>query len=180
MDIKSYMYLFCMQIVNELLELIFPDLQQQISSQIPDLQSIVDDAIKYVLKSVSFTVKKVIKLQRDVDDGEQYSRCNSVRISGVGESGEKDTDRIIKNIARDLDADITLNDTDRSYRVGKSRNGHPRAIVVKFTSYSARHAFYSKRMDLRHLNAGRNIFIKEDLTARRSELLFVCLFCLFV
>ena len=27
-------------------------------------------------------------------------------------------------------------------------------------------------MDLRHLNAGRNVFIKEDLTARRSELLF--------
>ena len=70
-------------------------------------------------------VKKVIKLQRDVDDGEQYSRRNSVRISGVGESGEEDTDSIIKNIARDLDADITLNDTDRSHRVGKSRNGRP-------------------------------------------------------
>ena len=55
----------------------------------------------------------------------------------VGESGEEDTDRIIKNIGRDLDADITLNDTVRSYRVGKSRNGRPRAIVVKFTSYSA-------------------------------------------
>ena len=70
-------------------------------------------------------VKKVIKLQRDVDDGEQYSRRNSVRISGVGESGEEDTDSIIKNIARDLDADITLNNTDRSHRVGKSRNGRP-------------------------------------------------------
>ena len=172
MDIQSLMYLFCVQIACEFLKLILPDLQQQISSQIPDLQCIVDGAIKYVLKSVSFIVKKVIKLQRDVDDGEQYCHLNRVRISGVGESGEEDTDRIIKNIARDLDADITLNDTVKSHRVGKSRNGRPPAIVVKFTSYRARHAFYSKRMDLRHLNAGRNVFINEDLTARRNKLLF--------
>ena len=182
------------KIANELQELILPDMRQIISNQIPDIQSIVDGAIKSAVSQINETLikevnivkkenselkkmvntleQKVMKLERDVDDGEQYSRRNSVRISGVGESSEEDTDRIILNIAKDLEADITLNDIDRSHRVGKSRNGRPRAIIVKFTSYRARRALYSKRMNLRHLNAGRNVFVNEDLTARRSELLF--------
>ena len=76
------------------------------------------------------------------------------------------------NIARDLEAEITPNDIDRSHRVGKPMKQRLRAIIVKFTSYRARRALYSKRMNLRHTNAGRNVFINEDLTAKRSELLF--------
>ena len=59
MDIQSHMYLSCVQIACELLELILPDLWQQISSQIPDLQSIVDGAINMFYKAYPLWLKKL-------------------------------------------------------------------------------------------------------------------------
>ena len=182
------------RVAKELQQLILPDISQLILGQIPDIQSIVDGAIKSAVSQINSTLlkeinsvkientelkqtvdaleQKVATLDRAIDDGEQYSRRNSIRISGVSESTEEDTNQIVLNIARDLEAGITPNDIDRSHRVGKPMKQRPRAIIVKFTSYRARRALYSKRMNLRHTNAGRNVFINEDLTAKRSELLF--------
>ena len=49
----------------------------------------------------------------------QYSRRNCVRISGAQEENNEDTDRIVHNMAKDLNVNLTLADIDRSHRVGK-------------------------------------------------------------
>ena len=90
------------QIASELQELILPDLWQLISSQIPDFKNIVDGAIKSAVsqinetllkeintvkeenselkKSVSTLEQKVIKLQRDVDDGLKTAYSSDGRV----------------------------------------------------------------------------------------------------
>ena len=87
---------------------------------------------------------RVVNLERAVDAGEQYSRRNSLRMSGVQEQPNEDTDAIVIETARAIDSEINLSDIDRSHRVGKPRAGRPRDIIIKFSTYRARQKFYKK------------------------------------
>ena len=68
--------------------------------------------------------------------------------------------------AEKVGANITLGDIDRSHRVGNRDNQNARAIIVKFTSYRARQRMYLNR------RADRDIFMSEDLTKKRSQIMF--------
>ena len=59
------------------------------------------------------------------------------------------------------------NEISRSHRVGKAREGKPRAIIVKFTSYRATERVFQARKE------NNNIFISEDLTRKRAHIMFV-------
>ena len=47
-----------------------------------------------------------------------------------------------------------------------------RTLIVKFTSYRARQHLYAARKKLRDTEAYKNTYINEDITARRSKILF--------
>ena len=64
---------------------------------------------------------------------------------------------------------ISLSEIDRSHRVGKLNPNNPRDIIVKFTFY--RQKLYLTRSSLKD-NGFKITFINEDLTSRRSSLLF--------
>ena len=109
---------------------------------------------------------RVAKVEEAADLSEQYSRRNCVRISGVQEENNEDTDRMIQNMAKYLNVNLTLADIDRSNRVGKPRVGRQWPIMVKFATYRVRQSLYTKRLDLRDKDSWSNVFIDEDLTAR--------------
>lgn len=189
------------RVATELKQLMLPEIGEFIRSQMPDVDSIVNRAVDSAVNRITDTlarevasVKKenadlkkenvdlksslrklearVTKVEEAADLIEQYSRRNCVRISGVLEENNEDTDRIVQNMARDLNVNLTLADIDRSHRVGKPRVGHQRPIIVKFATYRARQSLYMKRLDLRDKDSWSNVFVNEDLTARRNELLF--------
>lgn len=114
---------------------------------------------------------KMVNLERAVDAGEQYSRRNSLRMSGVQEQPNEDTDAIVIETARAIDSEINLSDIDRSHRVGKPRVGRPRDIIIKFSTYRARQKFYKKRTVLKD-KGYRGVFLNEDLTKMRMDLLY--------
>ena len=93
--------------------------------------------------------KRVVVLERDTDALEQYSRRNSVRVSGIPEQNNEITDDVILKLAEDMNVQISRADTDRSHRVGRledTRRTHSevrtrirhRVIIVKFATYNAR------------------------------------------
>ena len=113
------------------------DDNQNLSKDVTSLRSKYDDlAGKYSLLLLA------------QDKAEQYSRRNCLRISGIPESDDEDTDSIVLAIATECDANIDIADIDRSHRLGKIK--HPsdkhdnkpvklhRDIIVKFTSYRSR------------------------------------------
>lgn len=123
------------------------------------------------------------KLQTDQDEAEQYSRRNCLRISGILESDEQTTDSIVLNIAKECDANIALSDIDRSHRLNRrrplpnapvpdARKDKPRDIIVKFTSYRARALMFQSKKKLENNEIFESVYINEDLTKRRSELLY--------
>ena len=62
---------------------------------------------------------RVTALEEKTDDLEQYSRRNTVRIRGIPEALNEDTDGLVKDVAaRKLDVQLTKHDFVRSHRVG--------------------------------------------------------------
>ena len=80
---------------------------------------------------------EIMFMEDKIDDLEQYTRRNSIRINRVPEFKGENTDDIIKSVAKTIDVELTDDMVDRSHRVDpKSTTDHRnRAIVVKFTSY---------------------------------------------
>ncbi|XP_060575908.1 uncharacterized protein LOC132733306 [Ruditapes philippinarum] len=76
-------------------------------------------------------------------------------------------------MANTIGSNLALDEIDRSHRVGtpKAHETRPRDIIVKFVSYRARQKLYSKRASLKS-KGYKNSYINEDLTKKRSSLLF--------
>ena len=104
-----------------------------------------------------------------------------MRIYGIPESENENTDEIALKLFKDkLELDLTSMDLDRSHRVtprarddaGQSRSSdrRPRAVIVKFARYNVRMLVYQAKSKLK----GTKIFIKEDLTTTRQEVVSAC------
>ena len=140
-----------------------------------DKMSSLESANSSLLQENTALSKRVAVLERQVEQSEQYSRRNNLRISGLVEGTEQpeNTDDIIMKMASDIGSDIQLADVDRSHRVGdpKKARVRPREIIVKFATYRSRQDFYRRRTSLKD-KGYQGVFINEDLTKCRSNLLF--------
>ena len=121
-------------------------------------------------------VNGITNLEKEVNDIEQYSRRNSLRVSGIPEKLNESTDELVKKLAEDkLNVCIADQDIDRSHRVGKIKNvtgdentkTRHRQILIEFTNYDARNKVIRSRSKLK----GSGITIHEDLTRKNQTLL---------
>lgn len=110
---------------------------------------------------------EIAALERRVDDLEQYSRRQCLRIFGVEEKDGEDTDKIVMEVAEKVGVTVQLTDIDRSHRVGVKRGDRPRPLIAKFVSYRNRNEIFRNKKKLK--NSG--ITIREDLTKVRYNLL---------
>lgn len=114
---------------------------------------------------------RVEKLELAMDESEQYSRRNSLRLSNIAETPDENTDQLVHRVAEIIGANLSPGDIDRSHRVGK-RGGKPhRDIIVKLSTYRARERLFKNRSKLKNSELN-GTFINEDLTKPRSELLY--------
>lgn len=154
------------------------------------LRTVVEEAVRSAL---SVTSKEVARLGAEVtrlsaavkeiderllertDELEQYQRRNNVRIFGIEETAGENTDQIVAELCRGKlgVVDLTVEALCRTHRVGRPPKPGPngekrhRPIIVRFTSYRDRRLVYESKKKLK----GTGIIIREDLTARRLELL---------
>ena len=80
-------------------------------------------------KSVDKLTQRVDKLELLTDAGEQYQRRISIRISGIPETKDENTDAIVSKLASDLGVHLHPSDIDRSHRSGRVVG--KRSILVK-------------------------------------------------
>ena len=75
---------------------------------------------------------RVGALESQVNQAEQYSRRNCLRISGIQESSNENTDEIVLKMASDNGSGIQPIDIDRSHRIGNPNRNRtkPRDITV--------------------------------------------------
>ena len=148
----------------------------------PQITAMISSIVKGVLDGLTSHVKAVEKeneslrtrvafLEAKSDAAEQYSRRNCLRIAGVPENATENTDTYVVELARAIEADVSIDDIERSHRVGKPRSfGRPRDMIVKFVSYRVRRRVYGARTKTKD-KGYRGVYINEDLTKPRSRLL---------
>ena len=175
----------------------FREINTQLQMEVSSLRRIVQDKDS----KITSLEARVAELEIKLDDQEQYSRRNSLRISGITESdneviGPKVLEFI--NTRLNLDSNVTNDQIDRMHRVGKPQPNKSRPVLVKFATYQIRKKVYSNRSKLKprsvtvqsntgtpqrpddgtSLNASDGepqeplFFINEDLTKTRATLLW--------
>ena len=109
-------------------------------------------------------------LTTKIDNLEQYTRRNSIRVSGLPERIDENTNTtIIRMAAEKLQVRLEERDIDRSHRLGrKMDDGRPREIIVKLVSHDTKVNILKSGKRLR----GTNIYMNEDMTKYRSSLAF--------
>ena len=149
----------------------------------PAIQATLCDIISTSLKNEIVSLRKELKqkdskildlqqqvasLEIETDNLQQYSRRNSLRITGIPET---ETENVVEkslaviNETMNVRPQINLNDIDRIHRVGPKTSSN-RPMLIKFSTYYAR----KRVMDGRSRLKQSGLFVNEDLTRRRADI----------
>ena len=123
-----------------------------------------DELIKNLRKDVNDMAGIIDNLSLGLDRQEQYSRRNCLLLHNIPETSNENTDDlVIKTVNEELLEAITINEIDRSHRLGKSQAGKIRPVIVKFARFHTRNKIFRKKKLLK----GKQVSITESLTKRR-------------
>ncbi|KAK5641405.1 hypothetical protein RI129_009952 [Pyrocoelia pectoralis] len=108
-------------------------------------------------------VKENMNIKSNLEELQQYSRRNGIRVFGIKEQSNEDTDKLLLDLFKNkLHLDVDISCIDRSHRVG-SNTGRGRHIIAKFVSYRDRNKVFQNKKFLK----GSGITITEDLVKSR-------------
>jgi len=152
------------------------------------MKAVVEEAVKSALKAVNEEMSQLRQEVADMkqqlaevgerlvdrtDELEQYQRRNNIRLFGIKEVKDENTDEVVLKLCREqLGVELPEGAICRSHRTGKmpsipgedGKKRH-RPIIVRFTSYQHRRLVFNAKKRLK----GSGIVIREDLTSRRLE-----------
>ena len=119
-------------------------------------------------KKLKDNVMKVEKenliLKYEINNLEQYTRRENIRIFGVKDSaweqGDKSTTLAIDIIKTKMKINIREEDIEAAHRVGRFKADKNRAIIVRFSSRRVKERVMVEKKKLK----GTGIFVSEDLT----------------
>ena len=149
----------------------------------------VDAAIKAALPQIINAVKEacfstikanlnphLLRIQFKQDEMQQEMRRDNLRLTGLPESQEEETEdqliNSVKAVAKEAGVDIRSEDISACHRLGKKREGgKSRQTVVRFQSRRKRDKLYSARFNLKGKETMKGVYINEDLSAMRHALL---------
>ena len=148
--------------------------------------------------------EQVEELKTGQDDLEQYSRRNSVRLSGIVEKRDEDVVESVLstfNTLMNIWPPIHVSEIDRIHRIGKPDDHRRRPILVKFATYRSKRRVLENRRQLNPLKrterratlgdfigpqteaeaaseesrrVGERLYLNDDLSRYCSRLLFEC------
>jgi transposase-like protein len=117
-------------------------------------------------------------LKGELNDIQQYTRRNGIRIDGIPapDPGQKEPIREletkVKSVFKNtLKVNLSASDFCRLHRVGRPKGDDtPRQVLVKFTNYNAKRRIMTARKLCKNHNGPHPIYINEDLTRQRAKL----------
>ena len=96
-------------------------------------------------------VEELQNLWSAMDDLEQYTRKNSLEITGVPESCYSSTEEVVMKVAHLLNVDISPTNIEFSYEL-KRKGASYSSIIIKFISHKAKTKLYKERKNLKNVN----------------------------
>lgn len=172
----------------QILEKKFDDFKIQfLEKSFADFKNAIVEVIKNEYKEeIEELKKKVVQLERQIDNNDQYNRSNNIIISGIPENKNENVYEILSKIGATAGCQITREEVDFASRISPRLNrnithGKPRNIVVKLTRRYLKDdllAAIRKRKgmfvsELQLPGTGR-IYINDHLTPKNQNLLNQC------
>ena len=135
--------------------------------QVSKLQRSLKNSNKKIqeLKTENEKLKQAVNLNTlEIDNLEQYSRRENIRIHGVPEpQGKRDDGEVVVELAEKLGINIENYDIQKAHRLGKKRSprAKPRPIIARFLKYKHRNDILFLKSKLKDCNSDKlkNAFI---------------------
>lgn len=160
------------KLITKVCTRLISQMEETIVSKLSKLEAIISSFCERVEKCEALVAKNsvtVIALEDRLENLEQTSRNNSVRICGM-EVGEKDIPSAVSLfIKNELKIPCTLQDLDSAFVVsdkGGKRNDRP-TILVRFVSNIKKKSVMAAKKLLKN----SNVSIFEDLTKKKYSML---------
>lgn len=141
------------------------------SAQIHDIEGAMEASAnesKTIQEKIASLEERCDRALKELNQQEQYSRRNCLRIFGIEEKPNENTDEIVLETAsKQLGLLLQPTEIDRSHRIGKPEPNKSIPIIAKFCSNETRSLVMKNRRKLK----GTHIVVREDLTQPNQELL---------
>ena len=121
-------------------------------------------------------------LETEADKRGQYTRRPNLRFHGIEEKDGEDTHASVIAVVQQK-VGLSLIGTDQlecTHSIGPKQDEQScprkRAVIVRFRSEAVRDEVFRARIDLKEhtrMHAHRQVFLNEDLTAKRAKLAFL-------
>ena len=163
-------------------------IQHAVCGQLQQEVAALRDIVKKKDDEIANLKERVEKLENKHDDYEQYSRRNSIRVSGLAESTSEDIVQKVIDLFNDkmkVTPPVTPDQFDRVHRTGPLQPEKSRQVLVKFATYRFRDKVFRSKKNLKEVpedadvlqqadqsRPRQRIYINEDLTKTRSNLLW--------
>lgn len=156
--------------VKELLE------DEEFLSKVAEKVSLkVNEKLQLLEQKVDDLQKQNKQLKYRVNELDQYSRRNNLRIFNVNEQTEEELNKTIIKLCKDkLKLTIKDHEIENCYRTGLIKPNINRPIFLKLNSYNTKQSIIQNRKLLK----GSKVSIVEDLTKEKLDLLKACHSCL--
>lgn len=121
--------------------------------------------------SADETASKITTIEDKLEDLEQYSRKNNVRIVGLPESSteyENTPDKVLSFIYDTMKIDINKYDIGNAHRLGRKMRDTTRVVIVQFSTNLMKQQIMRNRKCLKDIP--ENIYVNDDLTKTRALL----------
>ena len=117
-----------------------------------------EDEIKRLHTNSPLVAEKEAKESEKLDALEQYGCRQNLEFTGIPETQEEDTNKLIVEVAKHIGVEITEDQISTSYRLPTRRTRHdndptkisPPPIIARFVNRDIRNEIYAKRKMIRH------------------------------
>src|SRR5690606_13240830 len=133
---------FLEKLAESLAAFILPKLEKQIIDRLSELNLFNSELSEEFKNFKDEEDKRINKLKcesaKKLDSIEQYARLNSIRVFGVPEAEDEQSEDVSKKICETITSELKIkiapSDLDISHRLGKKnlQRDNPRPIIVKF------------------------------------------------
>ncbi len=132
--------------------------------------AVLEEQIKYLEERI----EAMENLERRIDDGEQYSCCQCLRLNNIDlpQRGENESCiKKVEKVLRDLVCGVGVESVDRAHRMGPVKvndaGRRSQQMIVRFNSFRDRTKVYRAR---KKLSGDFHVKVGLDLTKKRLDM----------
>ena len=128
------------------------DLTTQISEARDDIIQKLQDENQTLKNDLKNTQQRVVKLESELNNLQQYNRRNNIEICGIPKTDEENLEEKVINIAANLGVKIDSRDIEACHRLKKNKKERTPRTIVRFVNRKYCDLLHQRKKNLKHID----------------------------